>query len=332
MKQVWIISRDGLQLFTYTIQYCPKCNNLLSIEESAKMNIVFTFIEAVGIILIIILGFSNIGHININFLEFPSGTPNIFLALISGTTLIFFAFTGFEHVANIAEETEHPKKTIPRAIIISIIITTILYTLMAIAVILSGVPNLETLPNPLSAIAEAFLGSTGHLIISIIALFATSNTILFLLISTSRQLYGMAMAEAMPRAFTKIHHKTSTPYFAVIIVMIMAIGFTFFGDIELVARVSVFATFLAYFIINFSVIYLRKSRPDLERQFIVKPNIKGIPLFSALGAITCFLMFFTFLETFLTFIILIVIIFAGLGIYGIQSLVKRLHKTKSESI
>ena len=300
--------------------------NFIGIEESAKLNIIFTFIEAAGIILIIVLGFSNLGNISINFLEFPVSTSNIFLALLSAAALIFFAYIGFEDIANISEETENPTKTIPRALILSILITTILYILMAVAVVGSGVSNLELYPNPLSAIAQSFLGPAGALVMSIIALFATANTVLIMLIVGSRMMYGMSIAGALPKIFSKVHRKTSTPWVAIIFTMIVAIGFVFFGDIELVARVCVFAVFLVFFIVNITLIYLRKTQPDLERPFKVKPSIKWIPIFPLIGAITCFLMFFSFIESYWIFIIQLIVIAIGLGFYGIQLLNNRRRK------
>lgn len=300
--------------------------NFIGIEESAKLNIIFTFIEAAGIVLIIVLGFSNLGNISINFLEFPVGTTNILLTLMSSAALIFFAYIGFEQIANLSEETENPRKTIPRALILSIIVTTILYILMALAVVSSNIPNLELYPNPLSAIAETFLGPAGALIMSIIALFATANTALILLIVGSRIMYGMSVAGAFPKIFSKVHRRTRTPWVAIIFAMIVAIGLVFFGDIEIVARSSVFAIFLVFFIINVTLIYLRKSQPDLKRPFKVKPSIKWLPIFPLLGAITCFLMFFSFIENYWIFIIQLIIIAAGLGFYGILALIHHVRK------
>jgi APA family basic amino acid/polyamine antiporter len=289
--------------------------NFVGIWESAKINNILTVIEVSGIVLIIILGFSNIGNVSVDFLEFPVGTTNIFLALINTTVLIFFAFIGFESLVSISEETKRPTRTIPLAIIISIIITAILYILMAFAVVLSGVPNLQDYPNALATIAEAFLGPTGSIIMTCIALFATANTVLFLLIAVSRQFYGMGSVKALPGRLAKIHYKTQTPYVAIIVSMLAAMGFSLLGDIEVVAKASVLTIIVVYFIINVGVIYLRKSQPDLPRPFKVRPSIKWLPIIPLFGVATCFLLFFSFFEDWLTPLILITVIVIGLGFY-----------------
>lgn len=312
--------------------------NFIGIEESTKVNIIFTFIEAGGIILIIVLGFMNFG--SVNYFEFPTtGVSNIAMVLLSAAALIFFAYIGFEDIANMAEETEEPKKTISRALLISILVTTILYILMALAVVsviqsLPGITNFAdfaALPNPLTVIAGTFLGPGGALAMAVIALFATANTVLIILIVTSRMIYGMSAGGALPKVFSKVHAKTKTPWVAIIFTMLIAMGFIFFGDIEIVARVTVFSVFLIFFLINIILIVLRKTRPDIERPFKVRPNIKWVPIFPVIGAITCFLMFFTFSEIgsseyFFILIVQIIVISIGFGFYLIYKLYNRYRK------
>jgi len=296
--------------------------NFIGIEESAKVNMVFTFIEAAGVIFIIVIGFMNAGKTPVNYFEFPPGTSNVLLALLSGAALIFFAYIGFEDIANIAEEAENPTKTIPRALMLSILITTVFYVLIALAIASSGIApgDLAASPNPFATIAAGILGSElAIIIISIIALFATANTVLIMLIVGSRMMYGMSKAGAFPKIFSRIHHKTNTPWVAVIFTMVLSMGFVFLGDIEIVARVSVVSIFIIFFIINVTLIYLRKSKPELERPFKVRPNLKWMPIFPLIGAITCFAMLFTFADTPADYIFILVIqfivIIVGVGLY-----------------
>ncbi|NVM31966.1 MAG: amino acid permease, partial [Candidatus Helarchaeota archaeon] len=125
--------------------------------------------------------------------------------------------------------------------------------------------------------------------------------------------------------------KTKTPWVAIIFTMLIAMGFIFFGDIEIVARVTVFSVFLIFFLINIILIVLRKTRPDIERPFKVRPNIKWVPIFPVIGAITCFLMFFTFSEIgsseyFFILIVQIIVISIGFGFYLIYKLYNRYRK------
>jgi len=306
--------------------------NFIGIEESAKLNMVFTFVEAAGVIFIIVIGFMSYGALGpVDFFQVNSSTA--ILGILSATALIFFAYIGFEDIANIAEETENPTKTIPRALMISIVVTTILYVLVALAIASTGVdPDaLAVSPNPFAYIAAGLFGSEISMtIISIIALFATANTVLIMLIVGSRMMYGMSVAGALPKIFSKVHKKTKTPWVAIIFTMVVSFGFVFLGDIELVARVSVFAIFIVFAIVNFVLIYLRKTQPDLERPFKVKPSIKWLPIFPLIGVVTCFLMLFTFADAPADYILILsiegIVVAIGLGFYFIQKLYRRLRK------
>jgi len=306
--------------------------NFIGIEESAKLNMVFTFVEAAGVIFIIVIGFMGYGALGpVDF--FPVNSSTAILGILSATALIFFAYIGFEDIANIAEETENPTKTIPRALMISIVVTTILYVLVALAIASTGVdPDaLAASPNPFAYIAAGLFGSQISMtIISIIALFATANTVLIMLIVGSRMMYGMSVAGALPKIFSKVHKKTKTPWVAIIFTMVVSFGFVFLGDIELVARVSVFAIFIVFAIVNFVLIYLRKTQPDLERPFKVKPSIKWLPIFPLIGVVTCFLMLFTFADAPADYILILsiegIVVAIGLGFYFIQKLYRRLRK------
>ena len=96
--------------------------NFFGIRESSSLNILFTMIEAAGLALVIWLGLSISGDVKVDYFDMPFGFSGIFSAF----TLVFFAYIGFENIANIAEEIKNPKKVLPRAIILSISITAII--------------------------------------------------------------------------------------------------------------------------------------------------------------------------------------------------------------
>jgi APA family basic amino acid/polyamine antiporter len=144
--------------------------NFIGIRESSWTNIIFTLIEAAGLILIIYLGFTYGGTESINYFESAAGLSGISIAFV----LIFFAFIGFEDIVNIAEETKNPKKVRPRAIILSVSITAVIYILVSLAAIqVLNWKELGSSLSPLADVAKKTLGSNGQFILSIIALFAT---------------------------------------------------------------------------------------------------------------------------------------------------------------
>ncbi|MBA7547333.1 putative amino acid permease YhdG [subsurface metagenome] len=284
--------------------------NFIGIKASTWTNILFTFIEAAGLILIIIIGIPHFG--SVNYLELPIGGS--FTVIFPAVALIFFAYIGFEDIANIAEEVKNPAKNLPKAIIYSIIITTVLYCLTAISVV-SILPYSEIAdsPAPLNSVTSAILGPIGGLIMSFIALFATANTVLIMMIVTSRMMYGMARDKALPEGLSKVSQKYRTPALAVLITMILTMIPLFFGDISIVANATVFGVLITFFMVNLSLIALRRKKPDLERPFKLKPNIGWIPIIALLGCIICFGLLFTF--NLLTVIIQLIIVLCGVVVF-----------------
>ncbi len=284
--------------------------NFIGIKASTWTNILFTFIEAAGLILIIIIGIPHFG--SVNYLELPIGSS--FTVVFSAVALIFFAYIGFEDIANIAEEVKNPTKNLPKAIIYSIIITTVLYCLTAISIV-SILPYSEIAdsPAPLNAVTTAVLGPIGGIIMSFIALFATANTVLIMMIVTSRMMYGMARDKALPEGLSKISPKYRTPALAVLITMILTMVPLFLGDISIVANATVFGVLITFFLVNLSLIALRRKKPDLERPFKLKPNFGWVPIIALLGCIVCFGLLFTF--NLLIVVIQLIIVLCGVVVF-----------------
>ena len=293
--------------------------NFIGIRESAWTNTIFTIIEASGLILIIVIGFTFSSPEPVNYTESPSGFTGIVLAFV----LIFFAFIGFEDMANVAEEVKKPKKTLPRAIILSVIIAGILYILVSLAVV--RVVNWEELSNsaaPIALVAQRGLCSEAHILLSAIALFSITNTVLITLIAGSRIFYGMAKEKVFPSILEKIHFKTKTPWIAIIVIMITSIAFTFVGDIVIVANITVFAIVITFAAINLAVIVLRYTEPDIERKFKVPINIGKFPILPLFGLI---------ISVYMAFQFEIEVVLVGVGIIGIGVVFYLLYNKRKEN-
>lgn len=280
--------------------------NFIGIKESTWANTVFAIITIGGLALIIFLGFIVEPVESIDYFEAPNGFSGIILAFI----LIFFAFIGFEDMANVAEEVRRPQKTIPRAIMLSIVITGVIYILVSLSVV--KILDWQELANssaPLADVAHKVLGTNGSITLSIIALFATASTVLITLVAGARILYGMAKSNSLPQFLGKIHPKTKTPWIAVIVILITSVGFTFVGDIVIIANIVVFAIVITFAAINLAVIVLRYTEPVLERPFRVPINIGKFPILPLFGFGTTVYMALQFeIE-----IILVGIIIIGIG-------------------
>jgi APA family basic amino acid/polyamine antiporter len=264
--------------------------NFSGIKESSRLNIIFTSIEVFGILLIIFLGLPSLG--DVKYFQMPFG----FKGVLSAAAIIFFAYIGFEDIANIAEETKSPKKFIPLAIITAVIVTTILYIITSlIAVSLVDYRILREAPNALAVVAsKTVLGENAYFLVSFITLFATTGTVLIILVVTSRMVYGMAREYSLPSRLGRIHRRTKTPWLAVIAIMLLSIVFVFFGKIEVVANITSLGAFVTFAAVNLSLIWLRYTKPHLERPFKVPLNIGKYPIISILGLAFCSFMIFQF--------------------------------------
>lgn len=289
--------------------------NFIGIKTSTRTNILFTLIEASGLIIIIIISF--FGKQEPNYFILPSGSS--FAVIFSAVALIFFAYIGFEDIANIAEEVKEPHKNLPKAIIYSIIITTILYFFTAIAVV-SILPygDIADSDAPLNEVAAEVLGPGGGIAMSFIALFATANTVLIMLIVTSRMMYGMARDKALPKGLSRISPKYRTPIISVLLTMGFTIIPILFGDISLVAHATVIGVLINFILVNVSLLALRKKKPDIERPFKLKPSIKGFPVIALLGSIICIALLFTF-NWYIILIQIIIILFGIVVFYAMKS-------------
>lgn len=252
------------------------------IKESAIIAIIFTLIETGGLIGIIAIGLPHFGHVN--YFEMPTGLSGIF----SAAALIFFAFIGFEEIVKLSEEARSPERTIPQGLILALVIAIILYILVAIAAVSAvGWERLAASPAPFVEIAMGTLGTNAALVFICIALFATANTSLLLLISASRITYGMAKSGSLPKYLASVHVTRQTPILAIFIVMVFSLGFLLLGDISLVASVTNFTEFITFIVINAAVIALRYRSPDIPRPFRAPLNPRGIPLVPVCGIIFC---------------------------------------------
>jgi len=258
--------------------------NFVGIEKSSKVNIVFTVIEVSGLLLIVALGIPFLG--TVNYFEASQGLQGI----LKASTLIFFAYLGFEDIVNLAEETKNPERNIPKALILSVVITAVLYVLVAVAAVsLTDWQELGTSTAPLAYAASKSLGQSAFLTLSVIALFATANTVLILLIVASRMVYGIARDGSLPRSLSKLSRR-GTPWVAILAVMILPCFFVLIGNIGFVAEITNFGTFITFALVNLSAIWLRYKKPEWKRPFKTPLTISKMPLIPLLGLLSCGLM------------------------------------------
>lgn len=257
---------------------------IIGVKETAAFTILFTLIEAAGLFIIIFIGFPYFG--SVNYFQLAEGMKGV----IEAGVLIFFGYIGFESITRLAGETKDPERNIPKAIISSIIITTIIYILVGISAV-SVVPwqQLSQSEAPLAIVAQQIFGKNSFVILSGIALFSTFNTVLVMLLSGSRIIYGIAEKKALPNFFLIVSKKTLTPWVSIICVVGIAMIFLVFGNLKIVANLTNFTIFATFIFVNLSLIYLRIKKP-ISSGFSIPLSIKKIPILPVFGIITSIFM------------------------------------------
>jgi len=260
--------------------------NFRGIKLSAEIMIVATFLEVIGLLIVILFGIKYWG--NVDLLSFDFGIQGI----LQATALIFFAYMGFESLVKLEEETKNPQKTIPKALIISIIISSILYILTSISAIsIMGYEKLSASKAPLADAVSTSLGKYAFIVLAVIALFATLSTVLGSMVATSRMTYSLAKERALPQSLSRVSEKNQTPWLAIIVISLFALVFLFFEKIEVIANMTNISTFITFAFVNASALVLRyRISPDKFKFRIKFLNIGRFSVVSLLGLLTSLLM------------------------------------------
>jgi len=199
--------------------------------------------------------------------------------VIAGAFLAFYAFIGFEDMVNVVEEVKDPQKTMPRAILSALIISSILYVLVALVAIL-GMPldELSASSSPLQALLTIDHPKAG-IWISVISLFAILNGVLTQIIMASRVLYGMAEQGRAPIAFAGVSALTHTPWLATFSIVILILIFSLWLPLVVLAKTTSFIILIIFSIVNLALWKLNKMGKI--------PEDKRLPAWPLLGAILC---------------------------------------------
>jgi APA family basic amino acid/polyamine antiporter len=224
------------------------------IGQSVAIAIALTLVEAAGLLLVIAVGAPSWPHVD---LRLPaSGLDGIFGA----AALIFFAYLGFDELGNLAEEMRSPERDLPRALFVSLGVTTLVYVGVAVSAV--AVVPAEVLGHsaaPLALVAGTALGPGAGIVLALMALAATANTVLLLLVSASRSVYGMAAAGVLPRALSRLT-RTQVPREAMLAVLAAVAALLLAGDLSRVARLTDSVVLLSFGAVNLGLVTLGVRR------------------------------------------------------------------------
>ncbi len=262
--------------------------NFIGISESVVINMVMAFIEIAGLVIVMIIAIVHIARGDADFgtlTEFTTeGGTSPALAILAGVALSFFAMTGFENTANVAEETIDPHRNFPRSLIGGMITAGVIYVLVSMSAALT-VPT-DTLAGSEAALLEVvksgilgFAPDAMTTLFSVIAMVAIFNTTLVAVVTQPRILYGMANEDVVPGVFAKIHSSRRSPWvgllFSGVVVCALLVVGTYAPNVEgasIIERLSLVTVLFLLFIYALVIISCLKLRGQDEDERTYRAN------------------------------------------------------------
>jgi len=294
--------------------------NYRGISETAVSNAVMTVIEVSGLLIVLATGVAVVvmGDAKYEQVVDFKGDGSIALAILGGAALSFFAMTGFENAANVAEETKNATEVFPKALLGGMATAGVLYILVAISTTL--VADYDSIAGSEGALLEVVeQGPFGipPWLFAAIALVAVTNTCLVTMVTQSRILYGMANEDVVPQVFAKVHPKRRTPWVGILFTFIMVVGLLLAAgaEVETLASASVVFLLFIYGLVIISALKLRGDEEHPDASFHAPTPLLYVGLLGNAG-----LLFYTIQDDPSLLLYCGGLLAVGLALYGVHRL------------
>ncbi len=259
---------------------------VIGIHESAKFNSIIVFIKLTVIFLFVVFGIFYVKYVNwVPFIPPNTGHWGYFgwSGILRGSSVIFFAYIGFDAVSTAAQEAKNPKRDMPIGILGSLAICSILFIL--VAGIMTGIAKYSTLTGD-APLADAVTAAGPGLswlrpFINIGIIGGLSSVILVLLMGQPRIFFSMARDGLLPMSFARVHPKFKTPYITTILTGIVASVMAGLFPISILGLMVNIGTLFAFLIVCISILFLRYHHPELKPAF----RTPWVPFVPILGAV-----------------------------------------------
>ncbi|WP_327090974.1 amino acid permease [Nonomuraea sp. NBC_01738] len=298
---------------------------MAGIKLSSRVNLVIVIIKVAVILLVIVAGLFFVKTANYTpFIPEPVPTPAVeglkapliqvifgitpvsfgVIGIFSAAAIVFFAFIGFDIVATAAEETVKPQRDLPRGIIGSLVICTVLYVAVSLVVVGMQPYSELSVKAPLADAFTAVGQNWAATLISIGAIAGLTTVVMILMLGQSRVLFAMCRDGLLPRGLAKVSPRYGTPARLTLIIGVVSMLLAGFIPLGALAELVNIGTLFAFVVVSVGVIILRRTRPDLPRAFRT-PMVPLLPILSVLACL--YLMLNLPVETWLRFVIWMII-------------------------
>ena len=273
---------------------------VVGVSESAKFNNAIVAIKVTVLTAFILVGafilLKNLPAYTHNwdpFIPPPTGAKGEFgwSGILRAASIVFFAYIGFEAVSTAGQEAKNPGKDMPFGIIGSLLACTVIYILVSIVLTMIVSYKSLNVPDPVAVAVDAFGPQWGWFAktIKVGAIIGLTSVILVLMYGQTRIFYTMARDGLLPKIFARVHQSFRTPYINTIVVGLLVACAAGFFDINTLGDMTSVGTLAAFGIVCLTVIWLRRTHPDIPRGY----RVPLYPVLPALGIVSCFALIFT---------------------------------------
>ena len=255
----WFSAGIGRTLLIVVVSSVLTYVNLIGVKEGVRTMAVITIFKLTPILLLIVLGLQ---HVSSDVL-FPATMPTI--DDLGGTTLLLvYAFVGFESVTIVSGESKNPTRTMPRALVMTVIATGTLYFLIVLAYI-SVLPDAGASGATLIDVGRELMGPAGAVLITLAAFFSIGGNLSSIMLAVPRLTFALAQDRLLPKWFGQIHEKYSTPGNSIIFLGGLGLIFALTGSFAYLAAASSLMRLIAYVLCISALPAIRRKATAAEK-------------------------------------------------------------------
>ena len=251
---------------------------VIGVKESSRLNAAMVITKLIVLAFFIVVGCNYVQPAN-----WKPFMPNGWHGIWAGAAIVFFAYIGFDAVSTAAEETRNPGRDLPRGIIGSLVISTVVYVAVA-AVVTGMVPwfDLHT-AEPLTVAMNRYNLAWASGIVAVGSVAAHTAVLLVFQLGQPRIFFSMARDGLLPPSFARVHPKYRTPHVTTILSGVVVAAFATFANIEEMVDLTNIGTLFAFAIVSAGVIVLRRTHPGAVRPF----HVPFVPWLPAVSVVAC---------------------------------------------
>ena len=252
------------------------------IVESVRVAALFTLIEIFGLLLLVAVAIPDLGTLGASLESIAAPADHgHWHGILLGAILAFYAYIGFEDMVNVAEEVRDPLRNMPRAIIVALVVSTLLYMAVALVALASGpLEQLAQSDAPLALVYERAMG-TAPVAISLIAMVAVVNGALIQIIMASRVVYGLARQGWLPGLLGRVGERTHTPMIATALAGSAVLVMALWLPLETLARVTSLLLLVVFALVNLALMKIKRAAKEEYSGFSIPPWLPFCGLVSA---------------------------------------------------